>query len=113
VLDWESYAALWCCLAARDRRITRAATLVEGINPMQGMCVLHDPERGIAWIQMDGSIHVAGDPALLEETAELLQEWETLGRPPIQGWRCTFAETGPTTAPILSPRNWSLVRRGR
>jgi protein-L-isoaspartate(D-aspartate) O-methyltransferase len=113
VLEWEGYTALWCCLAARDRRITRAATLVEGIDPVQGMCVLHDPERGIAWIQMDGSIHVAGDPALLEETAELLKEWETLGRPPIQGWRCTFAETGPTSASILIPRNWSLVRRGR
>jgi protein-L-isoaspartate(D-aspartate) O-methyltransferase len=113
VLDWEGYAALWCFLAARDRRITRAATLVEGIDPTQGMCVLRDPERGLAWIQMDDSIYVAGDPKLLEETAEVLQEWETLGRPPIQGWRCTFAETGPTSASILIPRNWSLVRRSR
>jgi protein-L-isoaspartate(D-aspartate) O-methyltransferase len=109
VLDWEGYAALWCFLAARDHRITRAATLVEGIDPMQGMCVLHDPDRGIAWIQMDGSVHVAGTPALLEETARLLGEWETLGRPPIQGWCCTFAETGPASTPILTPRDWSLV----
>jgi protein-L-isoaspartate(D-aspartate) O-methyltransferase len=109
VLGWEGYAALWCFLAARDHRITRAATLVEGIDPMQGMCALHDPDCGIAWIQMDGSVHVAGAPALLEETARLLREWETLGRPPIQGWRCGFAEAGPASAPILTPRGWSLV----
>jgi protein-L-isoaspartate(D-aspartate) O-methyltransferase len=111
VLDWEGYTALWCCLAARDRRITRAATLVGGIDPMQGMCVLHHPERGIAWIQMDGSVHVAGNPALLEETGQLLREWETLGRPPIRDWRCAFAETGPASAPILTPRDWSLDRQ--
>ena len=109
VLDWEDYAALWCVLAARDHRITRAATVVEGIDPMQGMCVLYDPDRGIAWVQMDGSVHVAGAPVLLEETTRLLWEWETLGRPPIQGWRCTFARAGPSTAPILTPRDWSLV----
>jgi protein-L-isoaspartate(D-aspartate) O-methyltransferase len=109
VLDWKGYAALWCFLAARDRRVTRAATLLEGIDPMQGMCALHDPERGIAWVQMDGSVHVAGAPALLEETVRLLREWETLGRPHLQDWRCTFAETGPASAPILTPRDWSLV----
>jgi hypothetical protein len=42
-----------------------AATLAEGIDPMKGMCALHDPERGIAWIRMDGSVHVAGALALL------------------------------------------------
>ena len=109
LLDWDGYAALWCFLAARNRRITRAAMLAEGIDPMQGMCALHDPERGIAWIQMDGSVHVAGAPALLEETVRLLREWDTLGRPPIWGWRCTFTETGPATAPLLTPRDWSLV----
>ena len=46
---------------------------------------------------------------VLEETARLLREWETLGRPPIRDWRCTFAETGPASAPILTPRDWSLV----
>jgi protein-L-isoaspartate(D-aspartate) O-methyltransferase len=109
VLDWAGYVALWCFLAARDHRTTRAAALVEGIDPMKGMCVLHDPERGIAWIQMDGSVHVAGAPALPEEVARLLREWETLGRPPIQGWRCTLAETGLAPTPILTPRDWSLV----
>jgi len=109
VLDWAGYVALWCFLAARDHRTTRAAALVEGIDPMKGMCVLHDPERGIAWIQMDGSVHVAGAPALPEEVARLLREWETLGRPPLQGWRCTLAETGLAPTPILTPRDWSLV----
>jgi protein-L-isoaspartate(D-aspartate) O-methyltransferase len=111
-LDWDGYAALWCFLAARDHRITRASTVVEGIDPMRGMCVLHDPDRGIAWIQMDGSVHVAGEPELLEETARLLREWETLGQPPIQGWRCTFAHTGPASAPIFTPRDWSLADEG-
>jgi protein-L-isoaspartate(D-aspartate) O-methyltransferase len=109
VLDWEGYLALWCFLAARDQRVNRAAALVEGIDPMQGMCALHDPERGIAWVQMDGSVHVAGDPVLLEETARLLREWEALGRPRLQDWRCTFAENGPASAPILTPRDWSLL----
>lgn len=109
VLDWAGYAALWCSLAACDRRITRAATLADGIDPMQGMCVLHDPERGIAWVQMDGGIHVAGDPALLEETNQLVGRWETLGRPPIQDWRCALAPTGPASAPLLTPRDWSLA----
>jgi protein-L-isoaspartate(D-aspartate) O-methyltransferase len=109
VLDWEGYAALWCFLAARDRRVTRAAILVEGIDPHKGMCALHDPERGIAWVQMDGSVHVAGGSALLEEASRLLREWEALGRPRLQDWRCTFAETGPASAPILTPRDWSLV----
>jgi len=44
---------------------------------------------------MDGSVHVAGDPALLEETARLLREWETLGRPPIQDWRCASPRPAP------------------
>jgi protein-L-isoaspartate(D-aspartate) O-methyltransferase len=109
VLDWEGYAELWCFLAARDRRITRMATLVAGIDPMKGMCALHDPGRGIAWIQMDGSVHVAGAPALLAETTRLLREWEALGRPRLEDWRCTFAETGPASAPILTPRDWSLL----
>jgi protein-L-isoaspartate(D-aspartate) O-methyltransferase len=109
VLDWEGYAALWCFLAVRDRRITRAAMLVEGIDPMKGMCALHDPERGIVWVQMDGGVHIAGERALLEETGRLLREWETLGRPRIQDWRCTFAETGLASAPILTPSGWSLL----
>jgi len=107
VLDWDSYANLWCFLAARDRRVTRVATPVEGIDPHQGMCALHDPERGIAWIQMDGSVHVAGKPELLEVTGRLLREWETLGRPRIQDWRCRFAETGRVSTPILTPTDWS------
>jgi protein-L-isoaspartate(D-aspartate) O-methyltransferase len=109
VLAWDGYAALWCFLAARDRRVTRAATLVEGIDPMKGMCALHDPERGIAWVQMDGSVHVTDGSALMEETGRLLREWETLGRPRLQDWRCAFAETGPASAPILTPRAWSLL----
>jgi protein-L-isoaspartate(D-aspartate) O-methyltransferase len=108
VLDWDGYAALWCFLAARDRRVTRVATLVEGIDPLMGMCALHDPGRGIAWVQMDGSLHVTGGPALLEEAGRLLREWETLGRPGLQDWRCTFAEGGSASAPILTPRDWSL-----
>jgi hypothetical protein len=82
---------------------------VDGIDPHKGMCALHDPERGIVWVQMDGSVHVAGGPALLEEARGLLREWETLGRPRLQDWRCTFAETGPAPAPILTPRDWSLM----
>ena len=58
---------------------------------------------------MDGGVHVAGAPALLEEIARLLRQWETLGRPPIRGWRCALAETGPASTPILTPRGWSLV----
>jgi protein-L-isoaspartate(D-aspartate) O-methyltransferase len=118
VLDWDGYEALWCFLAARDRRVTRAATrLPWGIDSYKGMCALHDPGRGIALIQMDGSVHVAGGPALLEQASRLLREWETLGRPRAHGWRCTFAETGPASAPILTPREWSLLqpcgRRGQ
>jgi protein-L-isoaspartate(D-aspartate) O-methyltransferase len=110
VLDWDGYAALWCFLAARDRRVTRVATHPpQGIDPHKGMCALHDPARGIALLQMDGSVHVAGGPALLEEAGRLLREWETLGRPRLQGWRCTFTETGPARAPILTPRSWSLL----
>jgi protein-L-isoaspartate(D-aspartate) O-methyltransferase len=118
VLDWDGYEALWCFLAARDRRVTRVATrLPWGIDSYKGMCALHDPGRGIALIQMDGSVHVAGGPALLEQASRLLREWETLGRPRAHGWRCTFAETGPASAPILTPREWSLLqpcgRRGQ
>ena len=109
VLDWDGYSALWCFLAVRDRRITRAAVLLDGIDPTKGMCALHDPERGIVWVQMDGSVHVAGDPALLEETGRLLREWATLGRPRIQDWRCTFHVTGPAPSPVLTPRDWSLL----
>jgi protein-L-isoaspartate(D-aspartate) O-methyltransferase len=109
VLDWDDYAALWCFLAGRDRRVTRVATPVEGIDPQEGTCALHDPERGTAWVQKDGSVHVAGGSALLEEARRLLREWERLGRPRLQDWRCTFAETGPASAPILTPRDWSLV----
>jgi protein-L-isoaspartate(D-aspartate) O-methyltransferase len=109
VVDWGGYAGLWCFLAARDPRVTRVNTLVEGIDPGRGMCALHDPVRGIAWVQMDGSVHVAGVPALLEETGRLLREWQTLGRPRLQDWGCTFTESGPASAPILTPSDWSLM----
>jgi len=110
VLDWDGYAALWCFLAARDRRVTRVATRPpQGINSYKGMCALQDPEHGIALVQLDGSVHVAGGPPLLEDTGRLLREWEALGRPRVQDWRCTFAETGPAPAPILTPRDWSLL----
>jgi hypothetical protein len=37
-------------------------------------------------------------PVLLAETRRLLHEWETLGRPRIQDWRCMFAENGSASA---------------
>jgi protein-L-isoaspartate(D-aspartate) O-methyltransferase len=107
VLDWDGYVDLWCFLAARDRRITRVNTLVQGIDPGQGMCALHDPRRGIAWVQMDGGVHVAGEPALLEEAGRLQRDWETAGRPRSENWRCTFAEARQAPAPVLTPRDWS------
>jgi protein-L-isoaspartate(D-aspartate) O-methyltransferase len=110
VLDWDGYEALWCFLAARDRRVSRVAVrLPWGIDSYKGMCALHDPARGIALIQMDGGVHVAGGPVLLEQARRLLHEWETLGRPHAHGWRCTFAEITRASAPILTPREWSLV----
>jgi protein-L-isoaspartate(D-aspartate) O-methyltransferase len=109
VLDWDRYADLCCFLATRDRRVTRIATLVEGIDPSQGMYALLDPGRGVAWVQMDGSVHVSGEPVLLEEAGGLLREWEALGRPRLQDWRCTFAGTGPASAPVLTPQDWSLA----
>jgi hypothetical protein len=56
VPDWNGDSAPCCYLAVRDRRITRAATLVEGIDPINGTCALHDRERGIRWIQIDGTV---------------------------------------------------------
>jgi protein-L-isoaspartate(D-aspartate) O-methyltransferase len=110
MLDWDGYQALWCFLATRDRRVSRVATrLPWGIDAYKGMCALHDPAAEIALIQMDGSVHVAGGPALLEEAIQLLREWETLGRPRAHGWRCLFGETGSASTPILTPRGWTLV----
>jgi len=100
-------------LAARDRRVSRVATHVPwGIDSYKGMCALHDPAHGIALIQMDGSLHVAGGPELLEQARRLLHEWETLGRPRARSWRCTFAETSRVSAPILTPTHWSLLDDG-
>jgi protein-L-isoaspartate(D-aspartate) O-methyltransferase len=103
-LDWDGYMSLWCFLGARDPRTTRVNTEFHGIDAAKGMCALNDPRRGIAWIQMDGTIHVTGDAALLDEVMRLVEEWETLGRPSVQDWTCTLSRSGA----VLAPARWSL-----
>lgn len=105
-LDDHDYQALWFHLAVHDPRTTRAWT--EGIDPANGLCALHDPGIGTAWIGRDGTARHTGDPALLDHLGELTTAWTDTGRPAINDWTCTLDETGPDDHPIHTPAGWHL-----
>jgi protein-L-isoaspartate(D-aspartate) O-methyltransferase len=106
VLDHDTYQALWFHLAAHDPRITRAWT--DGIDPANGLCALHDPTTGTAWISGDGTARHTGDNALLDRLSDLITLWLDNGRPAINDWACTLEPIGEGHQPIYAPGSWRL-----
>jgi protein-L-isoaspartate(D-aspartate) O-methyltransferase len=108
-LDWDTYTALWFGCAAADGRVA-AVAMPPRIDPELGLCALVDPDRGTAWLQMDGMVRSVGDPGVLDQALALAAMWERAGRPGIGAWRCGLAPAGDPAAPVLIPdgAGWSL-----
>ena len=106
-LDLINYQALWFHLATHDPHTTRAWT--NGIDPTQGLCALHDPDSGTAWIQRDGTAHHTGDTTLLDRLTHLITDWDQHDRPAISDWTCTLRQSGPDHEPIHIPADWHLT----
>ncbi|RJL24007.1 protein-L-isoaspartate O-methyltransferase family protein [Bailinhaonella thermotolerans] len=106
-LEWEDYQALWFHLAARDPRTTRAWT--EGLDPAAGMCALHEPGAGTAWIHLDGTARHTGAGSPLDRLRALVGEWDRAGRPAIGDWACAFTLDGAPGQPVLLPTEWHTL----
>jgi protein-L-isoaspartate(D-aspartate) O-methyltransferase len=105
-LDADRYQDLWFYLAARDRRITRAVT--GAIDPLLGLCALHDPGTGTAWIQRDGTAYSAGARCVLDDLARHITGWDQHNRPPLDRWECSLKAASPRHSPVHIPARWQL-----
>jgi protein-L-isoaspartate(D-aspartate) O-methyltransferase len=105
-LSPDQYQDLWFYLGARDLRITRAASV--GINPALGLCALHDPDAGTAWIQRDGTAYATGDRSVMQSLARYVTDWDRCARPALSRWACTFQAIGPANALVHAPARWQL-----
>ncbi len=105
-LDSGRYQDLWFYLAARDRRTTRAVTAE--IDPALGLCALHDPATGTAWIQRDGTAYAIGDRCVLDDLARYITGWDHHDRPALSRWECSLDAAGPAAALIHVPARWQL-----
>ncbi len=105
VLNQSEYQALWFHLAARDPCITRAWT--DGIDPAQGLCALHRPGVGTAWISRDGTLHHTAAPELADRLTRHITDWDRTGRPRISAWSCTMRQTG-DPRPVYLPALWGV-----
>jgi protein-L-isoaspartate(D-aspartate) O-methyltransferase len=104
-----AYHDLWFYLATRDPRITRAYMADDTIDPARGACALHVPPRGTAWVQADGSIAVAGEPAVAEELHSLIDEWAASGPATLTQFTAVFGPAGITGKPLWTPRRWTMA----
>ena len=103
-LAWDAYTTLWFYLAARDHRITRLTSDLDGIDLSLGTCTMNAAGIGTAVVQMDGSISAAGDRSILRSVARLIEGWDAHGRPPLTAWTCAFSEPAPVHVPV----GWQL-----
>jgi protein-L-isoaspartate(D-aspartate) O-methyltransferase len=76
-----AYNDLWFSLAIQDSRITRAYLDDDTLDVSKGACALHTPPDGTAWVQTDGSIATAGNPAVAEELQTLIHTWVSAAQP--------------------------------
>jgi protein-L-isoaspartate(D-aspartate) O-methyltransferase len=104
-----AYNDLWFFLAIQDSRITRAYMDDDTIDVSKGACALHVPALGTAWVQNDGSIAAAGEPAVAAELQALIRAWEATDQPALTQCTATFDQTGTPDAPLWAPHHWALA----
>ncbi|MGH3697047.1 MAG: protein-L-isoaspartate O-methyltransferase family protein [Pseudonocardiaceae bacterium] len=108
ILDQTQYHDLWCYLGTCDDRITRAYPDTNAFDLALGACALVEPEAGTAWIHTDGTMTITGNPEVGDQLADLVQQWDTAGRPRVCDWsidwRGTRGDADPTG--LLRPHRW-------
>ncbi|HEU4347558.1 MAG TPA: methyltransferase domain-containing protein [Actinoplanes sp.] len=103
-----TYRDLWYAAGVWHRRATHAG--LPG-HEQSVLVLLDESQTGGAAILPDGSIVAGGDHAdrYAHDAADIVERWESAGRPPMQAWHVTLARTGRPDAPIWVPANWQLA----
>lgn len=102
-----AYNDLWFFLATRDRRITRAYTGDDTVDPTRGACALRTPRHGTAWVHTDGTITATGQPTVADELRALIHEWIATGRPTLTGFTAVLNRAD-TAQELWTPTRWLL-----
>jgi len=103
-----AYRDLWYAAGVWHRRATYAA--LAGLD--HGCLVLLDADRtGGAAILPDGAVLAGGAQArqYAADAIEVLDRWESAGRPPLRSWRIGLDLGGQPDAPIWVPARWDLA----
>jgi protein-L-isoaspartate(D-aspartate) O-methyltransferase len=102
-----SYRDLWYAAGVWSSRVTHAALPDRDLT---GLVLLDEQGSGGAAILPDGSVLVGGEQAKQygETAVEIIDRWESAGRPAMRSWRIGLRLTGDPRAPIWAPATWEL-----
>jgi protein-L-isoaspartate(D-aspartate) O-methyltransferase len=105
-LDSLSYRDLWYAAGVWHRRASHASLRRDQSN----LALLDEACTGGAIILPSGAILAGGDHAeqYATDAAEILDRWESAGRPSMQAWHITLTLTEAPDTPIWVPTEWSL-----
>jgi protein-L-isoaspartate(D-aspartate) O-methyltransferase len=105
-LDSLAYRDLWYAAGVWNRRASHASLRRDQSN----LALLDETRTGGAIILPTGAILAGGDQAeqYAADATEILNRWESAGRPAMQAWHITLTLTEAPDTPIWVPTGWSL-----
>ncbi|GGK85102.1 protein-L-isoaspartate O-methyltransferase family protein [Mangrovihabitans endophyticus] len=105
-LDAVAYHDLWYAAGVWHRRATQAALPDYG----DGVLALLGRGGAGAAVLTDGAVLAGGRQAadLTADAVQVMDRWETAGRPAMRAWQIELARAGFPKAPIWVPTRWRL-----
>jgi protein-L-isoaspartate(D-aspartate) O-methyltransferase len=102
----RAYWDLWYAAGTWNRRSSHAPVPDRHFG---GIALLDGARSGGAVIANDGSVRAGGGEAATygAMAVEILDRWESEGRPPMGAWRIDFDLAGDPHAPIWVPHGWT------